>query len=286
MEDELWKGIYRLAMRLGKGQGVIRGTYSDVLIVAVYFWAVVHDRPNRWACEKKNWHGCGPKGKLPSPSQLGRRLRSHGVIKLIEAMERHLLSQKQPSLCRLIDAKPLPVSGHSEDPHTGYGRAASTMARGYKIHAVYDISQGFVEWALHPMNINECPAAIGLISNLNQEGYLIGDNAYDKNVLYEATGRRRIQLLAPQRKNTKGIGHHRHSVHRLRAIEMQSREFAKDLIRGRRYIETAFGQLTTVFFGLAPLPSWVRTFRRVRLWVQAKLILFQLHRLTQTTYVI
>jgi hypothetical protein len=34
-----------------------------------------------------------------------------------------------------------------------------------------------------------------------------------------------------------------------------------------------FGHLTSFGGGLSPLPNWVRTYPRVRLWVQAKIIL-------------
>ena len=122
MEDEPWREVYRLAKRIGKRRGVVRGPCSDVTIVAVYFWAVVPDRPNNWACHKKNWHGCGPRSKLPSESTLSRRLRTETVMRLIKDMERELINRNQASYCRWIDAKPLPVSGHSEQlicPHTG-----------------------------------------------------------------------------------------------------------------------------------------------------------------------
>ena len=286
MEDELWKEIYRLTKRIGKCNGVVRGAYSDVLIVAVYFWAVIHDRPNCWACQKKNWRGRGPRHKLPSESTLSRRLRSENVLQLIKTIEQKLIQMNQPSLCRFIDAKPLVVSGHSEDRDVGYGRASSSMARGYKFHGIYDRNQGFVQWKLTPMNCNETPPAVELISRINDPGYLIGDNAYDRNKLYDIAGERGVQLIAPQQKNAKALGHRRHSPYRLKAIEMQTRKFARQLVRSRRIIETAFGQLTTLSFGLGPLPNWVRTHRRVENWIRAKLITLYVYRFKQRTYAI
>ena len=47
MERELWKALYALAVGLDKPWGYWR--YSTAEIVAVYFWAVVHDRPTSWA---------------------------------------------------------------------------------------------------------------------------------------------------------------------------------------------------------------------------------------------
>ena len=284
MEDELWMEIYRLAKRIGKWKGVIRGFYTDAMIVSVYFWAVVHDRPNHWACDKRNWHGRGFRGPLPSASTLSRRLKTDGVQRLIKSIERALIEKNHPSFCRLIDAKPLPVSAHSEDPDVGYGRASSGMARGYKLHAIYDASQGFVHWRIRAMNTNETPVGAELIGVLDHEGYLVGDNAYDRNRLYDLAASRGIQLIAPQRKTAKGLGHYRHSEHRIRAVEMQNRPFAQGLLHYRRQIETAFAQLTTLSFGLGPLPAWVRTAARVENWVRAKLILFNLYRCKQRTY--
>ena len=134
------------------------------------------------------------------------------------------------------------------------------------------------------MNINEQPVAVQLISQVTGPGYLIGDNAYDRNKLYDLAGQRDIQLLAPQRKTAASVGHQRHSPYRLRAIEMQTRLFARQLLRHRRCIESVFSQITTISFGLGPLPNWVRTMKRVENWVRAKMILFQIYRRKLRTY--
>jgi len=53
MERELWVTLYYLLRRLDKPWGSWRYSASD--IVAVYFWAVIHDRPTGWAAEPINW---------------------------------------------------------------------------------------------------------------------------------------------------------------------------------------------------------------------------------------
>ena len=176
MEGELWKEAYRLARQISKGSGVIRGRYSDAEIVAVYFWSVVHDRPIAWACIRSNWRGRQIAGRLPSASTMTRRLRTMRVRQLIQAIEQQLIRSRDASLFRCIDAKPLTVSGHSSDRDTGYGRAASSMARGYKFHGIYEHSRGFVQWTVEPMNVNESPVAAKLISNLDEAGYLVPDS--------------------------------------------------------------------------------------------------------------
>jgi hypothetical protein len=62
--------------------------------------------------------------------------------------------------------------------------------------------------------------------------------------------------------------------------------FAQQLLRDRSEIERQFGNLVNWGGGLNGLPSWVRTHRRVRRWVQAKLVLAKLkHNDRLTTYV-
>lgn len=284
MEGELWRELYLLLKRLGKGKGVVRGHFTHVQIAAVYCWSVLHDRPVCWACQRCNWHGSCPMKCLPSPSTMSRRLRTQGVQYLLQEVEQTLLDQGSASLCRFIDGKPLPISGHSEDVDAAYGRAASSMARGYKFHGIFDPLQGFVAWAIHPMNISEKKVACQLVEELKHPGYLVGDNAFDTNPLYDMAGQRQIQVLAPRKKKAQGLGHHHHSPYRLRVIDMLTRPFARMLLHQRRCIESAFGQLTGLGFGLAPLPNWVRTIRRVTNWVRIKLVLLMIYRKTNKTF--
>ena len=286
MEGELWRRVYALAKRLGKSSGVVRGVYFDVEIVGVYLWSVVHDRPANWACERRNWCGRCPLKRLPSPSTISRRLRSDGVQRLLCVIEKELLNQRPASWCRFIDGKPLPISGHSQDADSGYGRATGGKAKGYRFQGVFDESQGFVAWRIKPMNTSECKVAHELIADLSDPGYLIGDNIFDSHALYDLAGERSIQLLVRRRKNVRGVGHIRHSPHRLKAIEMMTRPFAQSLIAARRRIETTYSQLTGLAFGLATLPTWVRTARRVKNWVRTKLIFFTAYRRRQPSYVV
>ena len=51
-------GSYQLAMAADKAPWWTLQRYTDGQIVAVYFWAVLHDRPNAWACPvRPRWTG-------------------------------------------------------------------------------------------------------------------------------------------------------------------------------------------------------------------------------------
>jgi hypothetical protein len=284
MEGELWEQVYVLAKRLGKGKGVVRGKFLDFEIVAIYFWSVIHDRPIRWACDRRHWRGLRAFKRLPSPATMSRRLRCGGVQELIKQLEQQLLRDRPASWCRFIDGKPLPISGHSEDAGAGYGRSTGGKAKGYRFHGVFDESQGFVAWQIRPMNHNESKVAQELIATLKEPGYLVGDNQFDSSRLYDLAGERDIQLLVRRRRNVKGWGHGYQSFYRRKAFDMLQRPFAQALLDARRRIESIYSQLTSLAWGLAPLPNWVRTQYRVENWVRAKLIYFHLYRNKINTY--
>jgi hypothetical protein len=279
MESELYRKVYQLVIKIANGRKIKRATFFDAEIVLTYFWAVLHDRPIYWACYKKNWPVYYRRKPLPTPSTMTRRLRKQGVQSLLKEIEKALIETLQPSLCRWVDAKPLPVSGISKDKQAGWGHACGTMAKGYKLYTIADYTQGFIKWTVLPMQHSEATVARDLIKGLNEEGYLIGDGAYDKNHLYELAGNKSIQLLTPQRiKQAKGFGHRKDSKYRIQAMQMKDTYFGQGLMSSRDQIERMYGQLTNFGCGLSPLPNWVRTLFRVEMWVRAKLIFYQIWR--------
>ena len=272
MERELWILLYEVAMKLGKPWG--RWKYSTAEIVGVYFWCVVNDRPMCWGVDKTNWPiDLCPK-RLPPQSTLSRRMRRSDAQQLMTEIEQTWLAIVGVSglLIRMIDGKPLGVSGVSKDADAAYGRGAGGMQKGYKLHAVWGSGPLPLAWGLAPMNRSEKTMARELIPSLPGEGYLLGDPEFDSNALYDLAHDAGHQLLVPKRQKQHGIGHRRHSLYRLRSIELMKRQFGKALYRFRRQIERDFGNLVSFGGGLTCLPAWVRRFPRVRNWVQAKLL--------------
>jgi hypothetical protein len=277
MEAELWKQVYKLVTKMAKGKTIKRATYTDGDIILTYMWAVIHDRPVYWACKKKNWPIYYRRRSLPNPSTMTRRLRRDELQKLLVELERSLVNKFPRSTCRWIDGKPLPIGGCSKDKESAFGFGASCICKGYKLYAIADENQGFVQWKVLAMNHNEAKIAPDLIKELDEGGYLVGDTAYDNNKLYDLASKKSIQLVAPRRRG-KALGHRRHSPHRIRAMDILSRPFGQSLVIARRTIERMFGNLVTFAGGLKPLPHWVRTQYRVEMWVRAKMILYHLWR--------
>jgi len=297
MEHQLWHSILAVLATLDKPVTPARFDFTDEDIVKVHYWSVLHDKPSGWACQMKNWpiwrrrRACGP---LPSEATVSRRLRTPSVRQLLHRLERRAIAPKRPGLSWIIDGKPLVIGNCSKDRQAGYGRAAGSKAKGYKIHALVDPQDGVAAWRLAPMNKDERVMAERLVRAASIQGYLVADSNYDSNKLHQlcdelSQERNPLHLIARRRYGPeRGTGHRKQAAGRLHSMLLTENPypaFADQLLHDRAKIERAFGNLTNWSYGLISLPPWVRTHRRVHRWVQAKLVLTALKRpLSQTTY--
>lgn len=276
MERELFRSLYERVWSISRGQSDGRLTHPDWKIVMVFLWAVLHDRPVCWACSRAHWPAHAHDLQLPSPSTMSRRLRRPGVTTLIDRVEQSLRhSQQSERPIGLIDSKPLAIGSATKDPDATAGFAGCGIAKGYKLHAICDTRRIPVAWCVRPMNENDAPVAVRLIEKLapRRYGQIIGDNAYDKNALYDAAGEKGWQLYAPRRQGER-LGHRAHSPYRLLAQCARSDEWQSRLAKARINVERFFAHLTSGHLGLQRLPSWVRRHHRVERWVQAKIIIY------------
>lgn len=282
MERELFLMLLRKLRSVGRRRTDRRQRYTDGTIFAVHAWAVLNDRPVSWACRHESWPSGLWRGDLPSQSQMSRRLRSERFERLSRRIERAVIrSGRQPSLVYAVDGKPLPIAGHSNDRQAGYGRAVGGKAYGYKLHAIVDTMGVVWSWRVAPMNKDERPLARRMVRELTQPGYLLADANYDSNALFADADAKGVQCVIPRRYGpTRGVGHRAQHPARLRSrdmLEVPHTTFGKSLLNARLAIERWFSRLTSRSGGLTCLPSWVRTHRRVKQWIRAKLIFTQLH---------
>jgi hypothetical protein len=286
MEYQLWKAIVAVLATLGKRRKRRDKDYTDHDIVCVYYWAVIHDRSTEWACQKKHWPIHCRRRPLPVPGTMSKRLRTPTVVALLDTLERRVVAPKEPGLFWMIDGKPLVIGGCSTDRQAGYGRAANSMGKGYKIHALVDPTGAIAGWRLAPMNKDERVMAERLLKGATLQGYVVADSNYDSNKLHALCDQRGQLQLVTRRRYGPGhtTGHRKQSAGRLRCIALTENPFpafAEQMLHDRGEIERRFGQLVNWGGGLTCLPAWVRTHRRVRRWVQAKLVLTALKRSNQ-----
>jgi Transposase DDE domain len=208
---------------------------------------------------------------------MSRRLRTTEVQRLLYDIERPLCSTATWTCLHWIDGKPLVVGTHSKDPDAAWGRAGRGFAKGYKMHAFYGAVPIPDAWETAALNVSEPEVAARLISLVKGGGYVLGDKAFDSNPLHETARAHGFQLVAERKRPWGKLGHRLHSRGRLRSMELLSTAFGRGLYSRRDDVERKFGWLTNHGAGLAPLPNWVRRFHRVRLWIQAKLIIHAIY---------
>jgi hypothetical protein len=274
MDGQLFTRLYRRLQEFTSHQRRPYEQFSDLTIAAVYLWSVLHDRPQGWGCYEDNWHGQCPWNSWPSESCLSRRLKTDSMKRLLDELCNLLWGRFKRHLAKCVDGKPLPVSKSSKDKTATVGPGSGgVLVKGYKLHVIVDGSGVLISWAIAPLNHGESTVAKRLVRRLEDQGYLSGDSNYDYNSLYEHAAAYGHQLVAPPKKIGKGLGHRVHSPHRLRGLELLPQPTGKELLKVRRTsVERFFGNLGWKSGGLSQLPGFVRTLKRVRRWVQGKLI--------------
>jgi len=115
MEAKVYRAVVALLMTIAHARRRARQRFDDRVIIMIYLWSVINDRPLSWACEPHNWPRDLLDRELPSPSTMSRRLRTLGVLQLLERLL-HALSDRTPlPLVKTIDSKPLYVGAYSKD---------------------------------------------------------------------------------------------------------------------------------------------------------------------------
>lgn len=268
-----WRRLYQMIQRAARllPKPKRKPVYQDWLIVAMHFWAVRHDRPQVWACDRRNYRRPFLPTRLPSVSRFNRRIRTarcQAILKAVEEMSR----TPATSGIQLLDGRPLPVGPCSKDRQARPGRVYGGFARGYRLHACMSENAYFLAWKVTPLNTAEKRVATELLRQTGPRGLVLADGNYDAGYLYDQVAGSGGQLLATPRKGAGG-GHRPLSPHRRIALYLWQ-SHGSWIRAQRKAIDRFFGQHSSYGGGLSPLPAWVRTLERVQRWIQAKIILY------------
>ena len=282
MDDELFALVYRIAWELWPKREK-RVQFAGRTIVLMYIWSAIRGKPRHWVCHRRNLPPHLREEAIPGRSQFGRRLNSPAVQAMLAELDARVRQGPQAGSigCWLLDGKPLVVSPYSKDKDAKWGWAYDRKARGYKLFAMLDLDGNVTAWCLHGMNQAEPTVARGLIEQTDRPGYVLGDSAYDSGPLHELAAQRDLQLIAPRKIPGGNIGVRARQPTRLHSITMLetfNNAFGPAMYACRTGIERAFALMGCSKVGLDHLPSFIRTPARVRLWVQAKIILYSLQK--------
>lgn len=276
IERVIWERLSCCVRRLDVAVHRRRPEFSDAMIVLTLLWARRHHQTVAWACDPASWPLQTRRHARPSPSTMSRRLRTASVQRLLGA----LLDQDGAthSVAYVVDGKPLVVSKHSTDRDARHGRGAGGMDKGYKLHLIGNL-RGQVHMArVTPLNTPEQEMARRMVkSGRLHGGYVLGDSLYDWDALHRQCAQSGLRLLVHRRPSRMGRGTRWRGVSAERLACIASTEtpiarFASALLERRRVIEQIFARLETRW-RIGHPPCHVRTLRRVRLWVQAALVL-------------
>lgn len=277
MERDLWRLIV-LSLRPARDRRPRCAVYSYENVLAVLFWAALHDRPISWACKRENWPVQAWRRKLPSQSAMSRRLRDPEVLvwinRVLHRLQELLASTGQTLV---VDGKAFAVGRHSKDPDAARGWGTGRYERGYKLHVLVDGQEKLLAWDVQPLNVAESSVARDLVRRSripDKAAFLLGDASYDKNPLFTVARWRGLQLVAPRRIPGARLGHRKHDPSRLTSIAfLEQCDPKPDWFAARRDdVERFFGSLASFGAGLSHLPSWVRRLHRCRVWIGAKLV--------------
>ena len=176
LERELWPRLYHLVMEVGETLRLSDVTFPPPLILLVFFWAALHDRPVCWACKERNGTTTTlHPATLPRTATMSRRLRRVDTALLLRAVVATVREQGDQTLLAILDGKPLPVGGARGDPEARCGRGAGMLAQGYKLLAVWGGRPAPEAFRVYPRNKSEDSVAVEMMPELQGGGYLLGD---------------------------------------------------------------------------------------------------------------
>ena len=291
MDRELWASVLvavqRAAAQVGWNGGRRKPVYVNWLIVAMYVWSVAHDRPLSWACRRQSYNGLFRPRRLPSVSQVTRRIKSEDCQRILQLAHDRFAQRGVTTPSVSIDGKALPVSPVSKDRDARRGRISGAFARGYKLHAAVNATRRVVCWSVMGLNEDEKTVARhALLPNLpplTRDGLVLADSHYDSGPLHaQACEPRGVWLVHPLRGQDRVGGKNR--AWKLRQMPPSRRalvsvwerhpQLVRFVYKARQQIEGVFAVLTCTGGGLSNLPAWVRGLDRVRRWVGVKIVLY------------
>jgi hypothetical protein len=282
---EVLVAIKRASREVGKKYRLKCLRFGDWLIVAMYLWAVFHDRCQSWACDRSHYGAIFRPRKLPSVSQFNRRMNHPRILEILQRLHEDLAGPLTTTALNYLDGKPLMVGVGSKDPDARRGHVLGGYAKGYKLHAWMTENRRIPLWSVVSLNHHEVPIAkelVACVPQLSHRSLTLADQNYDSHDLHKLIDQHQGRLVV----NPKGSPDGKRDRSQLRRMGPARRELLRvkaktpsllHLVHRQRInAEGILGNLCGYGGGLCGLPPWVRRLHRVRRWVGSKIILYHI----------
>ena len=304
MDREIWRTVMR-AVRAACREvwdPMRECEYPLRQIVAMYLWAVWHDRNLTWACDPDHYGRLFCPRALPSLSQFSRRIRTDAARAVLQHVHDRLRACGVASETGYFDGKPLTVSPVSKDPDARRGHVTGGFAKGYKLHAYVNEHRRIVVWAVTPLNTDEKQVALAMLGHLPPDplGRVLdlADSNYDAAAVGlrpppplhkagDAMGRRLLTPLRAQQRVDPAAGHHPVTLRQMGPARRElvaawdaHPDLCRFVLNARNNVEGTFS-VPTVACQVGPLPAFARRLERVRRYAGAKIILYHARLLAQ-----
>ncbi len=284
MEQSQWTIVRRAIRQVTRSfPRLKRVEYSDFLITCLYFWATLHDRPMTWAVDRCNYNRTFHPRKIPSISQLNRRIAADRFQLILQLVHERLAGDSRFKGL-IFDGQALTVNRSSQDRDARVGHVPGGMGKGYKLHAMVASDGNIPVFSVMPLNTHEMPVAQQMLAVFPHDltGTLVmADTNYDAHVLHKQVTRRGGFLITRTRGRAKHpVTRRQMGPSRRLLIDLwdQCPKLMKRVYHYRKHIERRFGNLACTPGLLTSLPKFVRGLPRVRRFVGAKICLYHAHR--------
>jgi DDE family transposase len=286
MDREIWTALRVIVKRVCRNFKFVgrKPRFPHRQILLMYLWSVWQGGSLNWACNKLHYGALFRPRKLLSISQFRRRVSEDIFQALLLKVHLELVGGGFFSPVKYIDGKPQLVSPVSKDRDARNGHITGGFGKGYKLHAIISENRRIVIWSVMPLNVAEQSVALAMTEHLGMTpmGLLLADSNYDSAPFHKALTAGDHRLLTPLKAQQRVKGGVHHPV-TLRQMGPQRREaleawkkhpdLAKYVLKSRNNAEGVFSVLTVALNGGSP-PPWVRNLARVRRWVGAIIILY------------
>lgn len=287
MEQSQWTVVRQTIRQVARSLPRLpKSIYSEFSIACLYFWAVVHDRPMTWSVDPTHYNRSFRPRKIPSVSQLNRRIASDRFQHLLQRVHEKLAGDSRLK-CLILDGQALQVSPVSQDRDARAGHIPGGMGRGYKLHAVVASDGNIPVFSVLPLNTHELPVAQQMLAAFRHDlnGILVmADGNYDSHVLHkQVDGQGGFLITRPRGRAKHPVT--RRQMGRARRLMIDLWDHCPKTMRRvyhhRKQIERCFGNLACTPGLLSGLPKFVRGLARVRRFVGAKVCLYHAHRMAK-----